>query len=123
MDMSISAMNYNNSSLQNKEAAIRPSTQTKDEEEGKITEVQRMQATESYRSIQAGQVEEQSYAGTTRMDRAEISEEGRLANAQMNKPTEEKDLSEYTDAELEQMYYRGEITLQEYEDETGKTID
>ena len=33
-----------------------------------------------------------------------------------------EDLSEYTDTELKQMYYRGEITLQEYEDETGEII-
>jgi len=74
-----------------------------------------------------------------------ISEEGRQASIQMRQQSvsvdsssnnstiqqlqedtseeteyQTEDLSEYTDTELKQMYYRGEITLQEYEDETGK---
>lgn len=71
-----------------------------------------------------------------RMDAIEISEEGRQASAQMIRQTKNnaslqdsspaeihvETLSEYTDTELKQMYYRGEITLQEYEDETGETI-
>lgn len=32
-------------------------------------------------------------------------------------------LSKYTDTELKQMYRKGEITLQEYRDETGETVD
>lgn len=36
---------------------------------------------------------------------------------------EVEDLSLYTDSELKQMYYKGEITLQEYQDETGETLD
>ena len=36
---------------------------------------------------------------------------------------ETEDLSEYTDSELKQMYYKGEITRQEYEDETGTALD
>ncbi len=31
-------------------------------------------------------------------------------------------LSEYTDTELRQMHYKGEITRQEYEDETSITF-
>lgn len=75
-----------------------------------------------------------------------ISEEGRQASIQMRQQSvsvdsssnntiqqmqedtseeteyQTEDLSEYTDTELKQMYYRGEITLQEYEDETGEII-
>lgn len=70
------------------------------------------------------------------MDTVEISEEGRAASAQtQNRQAETKaaaaeaeqyegeDLSEYADAELKQMYYKGEITRQEYEDETGEKLD
>ena len=62
----------------------------------------------------------------------EISAEGRAANAQAQERTsdtsaveqyEAKDLSEYTNTELRQMYYKGEITRQEYEEETGETLD
>ena len=65
----------------------------------------------------------------------EISEEGRAASAKLQAQTAEaapaeeetpyevEDLSEYTDTELKQMYYNGEITLQEYEDETGETLE
>ena len=30
---------------------------------------------------------------------------------------------QYTNSELKQMYYKGEITRQEYEDETGETLE
>ena len=66
----------------------------------------------------------------------EISEEGRAASVQMRSQQSEtetaaaeveqyeaEDLSEYTDSELKQMYYKGEITRQEYEDETGTALD
>lgn len=68
-------------------------------------------------------------------DTVEISEEGRAASAKLQAQTAEaapaeeetpyevEDLSEYTDTELKQMYYNGEITLQEYEDETGETLE
>ena len=36
---------------------------------------------------------------------------------------ETEDLAEYTDAELKQLYYKGEITRQEYIDETGDTLE
>ena len=71
-----------------------------------------------------------------RMDTVEISEEGRAASVQMRSQQSEtetaaaeveqyeaEDLSEYTDSELKQMYYKGEITRQEYEDETGTALD
>ena len=127
-------------------------TQEKYREDGTISIVQRMQGTEAYRQVKEGQEntgssEElesgQTYSGTMRRDTAIISEEGRNALAQMSKQKEEvhdgqdtvqdiipeeeentiEDLSEYTDTELKQMYYRGEITLQEYEDETGEVLE
>ena len=68
------------------------------------------------------------------MDTVEISEEGRAAGARLQERQTEpaaaeaeryevEDLSEYTDTELRQMYYKGEITRQEYEDETGETLE
>ena len=63
-------------------------------------------------------------------DTVEISTEGRAAcaglqgeQAEGTYQYEAEDLSEYTDTELRQMYRRGEITRQEYEDETGKTVE
>ena len=71
-----------------------------------------------------------------RMDTVEISEEGKAASVQMQRQQtrtetaaeemeqyEAEDLSEYTDTELRQMYYKGEITRKEYEDETGETLE
>jgi len=71
---------------------------------------------------------------TPHMDTVEISETGKAASAKLQTQqadigiTEEyqsevEDLSEYTDAELKQMYYRGEITRQEYEEETGEMLE
>lgn len=71
---------------------------------------------------------------SSRVDTVEISAEGRAFNAksQTQKSNERtaqeyqydaEDLSEYTNSELKLMYYRGEITLQEYEDETGETLE
>lgn len=63
-------------------------------------------------------------------DTVEISAEGRAANAQGQQAAgaemeqyEAEDLSEYTDSELKQMYYKGEITRREYEDETGEALE
>lgn len=36
---------------------------------------------------------------------------------------ETEDLSEYTNTELKQMYHNGDITRQEYENETGETLE
>ena len=90
-----------------------------------VTEIRRQQGVE--------QSSAQKQFSAPRMDTVEISEEGRAASAQMQSQQtgteaaameqyEAEDLSEYTDAELKQMYYKGEITRQEYEDETGETL-
>ena len=68
------------------------------------------------------------------MDTVEISEEGKAASVKLQGQQtdaaavegyqyEEDDLSQYTNAELKQMYYKGEITRQEYEDETGEKLE
>ena len=67
------------------------------------------------------------------LDVVEISAEGRAASALPQEQqtdavsegyqAEVEGLSGYTDTELKQMYYKGEITRQEYEDETGKTLE
>lgn len=92
-----------------------------------VTEVSRQQG--------AGQSSAQKQSPAPRMDTVEISDEGRAASAQLQgqqaetgtestkvEQYEAEDLSEYTDSELKQMYYKGEITRQEYEDETGETL-
>lgn len=91
---------------------------------------------------------EAMYSDAVRTDTITISEEGRQASNQIRRQSKNadslsdnstvqqlqeetseeteyqvEDLSEYTDTELKQMYYRGEITLQEYEDETGEIIE
>lgn len=91
-----------------------------------VTEISRQQGAEQ------SAAQKQSAAPHT--DTVEISEEGRAASVQMQvqqtgteaaaaetEQYEAEDLSEYTDTELKQMYYKGEITRQEYEDETGET--
>ena len=91
-----------------------------------VTEIRRQQGVE--------QSSAQKQPAAPRMDTVEISEKGRAASAQLQgqqtetaaaevEQYEAEDLSEYTDTELKQMYYKGEITRQEYEDETGKTLE
>lgn len=93
-----------------------------------VTEVGRQQGGE--------QSAAQKQPDAPRMDRVEISKEGQAASAQMQgqqtgseaaaaevERYEAEDLSEYTDSELKQMYYKGEITRQEYEDETGEVLE
>ena len=91
-----------------------------------ITEVSRQQGAE--------QSATQKQPAAPRMDTVEISEEGRAASAQLQgqqtetaaaevEQYEAEDLSKYSDTELKQMYYNGEITRQEYEDETGETLE
>lgn len=89
-----------------------------------VTEVSRQQGAE--------QSTTQKGSAAPRTDTVEISAEGRAANAQTQERTsdtsaveqyEAEDLSEYTNTELRQMYYKGEITRQEYEEETGETLD
>lgn len=88
-----------------------------------VTEIRRQQGVE--------QSSAQKQFSAPRMDTVEISEEGRAASAQIQGQTtgaaaaeqyETEDLSEYTDAELKQLYYKGEITRQEYIDETGEML-
>ena len=93
-----------------------------------IAQVSRMQGSE----------QTQAAAANVHNDTVEISEEGRAASIklqqqQMNAIPETSEeetaedsstsLSEYTDAELKQMYYNGEITRQEYEEETGEILE
>lgn len=89
-----------------------------------VTEVGRQQGAE--------QSTTQKRPSAPRMDAVEISAEGRAASAQMQGQTvdaaaaeqyEAEDLSAYTDAELKQLYYKGEITRQEYMEETGDTLE
>lgn len=87
-----------------------------------VTEVSRQQET--------GQSAAQKQPAAPRRDIVEISAEGRAASTQGQQTEaavieryEAEDLSEYTDSELKQMYYKGEITRQEYEDETGETLE
>lgn len=89
--------------------------------------------TQASRVQEIGQSVSQQKSVSPCMDTVEISQEGRkAASAMLQTGTdtgeveayqpETDDLSEYTDTELKQMYYRGEITRQEYENQTGETI-
>ena len=86
-----------------------------------IAEVSRQQGTEqSHRNSPL----------SPNMDTVEISAEGRAASTKLQKQSaaaaeqyELEDLSQYTDTELKQMYYKGEITRQEYEGETGILLE
>lgn len=87
-----------------------------------VTEVGRQQGAE--------QSATQKQPAAPHRDIVEISAEGKAASAQGQQAAgakmeqyEAEDLSEYTDSELKQMYYKGEITRQEYEDETGETLE
>lgn len=88
-----------------------------------ITEVSRQQGAE--------QSTAQKQPAVPRRDTVEISEEGRAASTKLSSETaaaeetqyEAEDLSAYTDTELKQLYYKGQITRQEYEDETGETLE
>lgn len=73
-------------------------------------------------------------ASAPRTDTVELSAEGRAASAGLQDQQTEtgaaeagryepENLSDYTNTELKQMYYRGEITRQEYEDETGEVLE
>lgn len=147
MSMMISAANYLNSTIQNTRTTGLEKQGQKDgaAEAGKtqqstvsasldqinmgedgiaVTEVSRQQGAE----------QTQKRPAAPRMDTVEISEKGKAASARLQKQQtktaaaeteryEVEDLSEYTDTELKQMYYNGEITRQEYEDETGETLE
>ena len=83
---------------------------------------------EASRQQEANSSTTQQQSASPRMDTLEISEKGRTKlqesrnRAAEAEQYEAENLSEYTDAELKQMYYKGEITRQEYEDEVGKTL-
>lgn len=89
-----------------------------------VSEVSRQQGVE--------RAKQQKQSASPRMDTVEISEEGQAASAkaEVRQDTaaeayqyEAEDLSKYTDTELKQMYRQGEITRQEYEEETGETLE
>lgn len=87
-----------------------------------VTEVSRQQGAEQFAA--------QKQPTAPHRDIVEISAEGKAASTQGRQTEaanvgqyETEDLSEYTDSELKQMYYKGEITRQEYEDETGETLE
>lgn len=147
MSMTISAANYLGSTRQNSQIGFSEKHEPKDSgtEAGKteqaggsarydqvnlgedgiaVTQVSRQQGAEQ----SAGQ--RKSTAPSK--DTVEISAEGQAACARLQGEQAEdtgvyqyeaEDLSEYTDTELKQMYRRGEITRQEYEDETGETVE
>lgn len=87
------------------------------------------------RTQESGQTGVQARSAAPRMDTVEISAEGLAALSRSESASsadsveadtyeyEAEDLSEYTDSELKQMYYRGDITPQEYEEQTGETLD
>lgn len=147
MSMSISAANY----FSNIHQTTRTSSEEKQEQKGVTADVGKAQqssvsasldqvnmgqdgiaVTEVSRQQGAGQSTKQKQPATPRTDTVEISEKGKAASAKLQGQSsgtasveqyEAEDLSEYTDTELKQMYYNGEITRQEYEDETGKTLE
>ena len=147
MSMSISAVNY----LSNTHQSARTTGEEKREQKEAASDIGKAQessvsasldqvnmgqdgiaVTEVSRQQGAEQSTTQKGSAAPRTDTVEISAEGRAANAQAQERTsdtsaveqyEAKDLSEYTNTELRQMYYKGEITRQEYEEETGETLD
>lgn len=147
MSMSISAVNY----LSNTHQSARTTGEEKREQKEAASDIGKAQqssvsasldqvnmgqdgiaVTEVSRQQGAEQSATQKGSAAPRTDTVEISAEGRTANAQTQERTsdtsaveqyEAEDLSEYTNTELRQMYYKGEITRQEYEEETGETLD
>ena len=147
MSMSISAVNY----LSNTHQSARTTGEEKREQKEAASDIGKAQessvsasldqvnmgqdgiaVTEVSRQQGAEQSATQKGSAAPRTDTVEISAEGRAANAQAQERTsdtsaveqyEAEDLSEYTNTELRQMYYKGEITRQEYEDETGETLE
>lgn len=145
--MSISINNYLNGTLQN----TWTSSTEKEKQKGGLTEVGKTQQSDVSASLDQVNMGEDGVAITEvsrqqgteqsaaknqssalRMDTVEISAEGAAASAAMQEQgtsassvedSGTDDLSEYTDSELKQMYYRGEITLQEYEEETGEMLE
>lgn len=148
MSMTISAANYMNNSFQSTRATGTERQGQKDSqpEAGKIQESTVSSSLDQVNMGEDGVVitevgrqqgAEQSATqkqSAPRMDRVEISAKGQAASAKHQEEQastgasegyqyEAEDLSEYTDTELKQMYYKGEITRQEYEEETGETLE
>jgi len=146
--MSLTINNYLNSSFQD----VRTTSAEKLGQKGKEVEVGKTQestvsasldqinmgedgiaVTEANRQQGAEQSTTRKQPATPCVDTVEISETGKAASAKLQTQqadtgategyqSEVEDLSEYTDTELKQMYYRGEITRQEYEEETGEIL-
>lgn len=145
MSMTISAANYLGSTRQNSQISFSEKHEPRDSgvEAGKTEE---SAASARYDQVNLGedgaavtQVSRQQGAeqsGSHRRsavpnrDIVEISEEGIAALQEQTAETgsteetqsDSEDLSDYTDVELKRMYLSGEITRQEYEDETGETL-
>lgn len=143
MSMTISAANYSGSTRQKSQISFSEKHETKNsgEEAGKTKQTGSSarydQVSLGEDGIAVAQVSRQQGAeqsdGQRRSpgrDTVEISAEGQTACAKQEQTEsaetyqyEMEDLSEYTDTELKQMYRKGEITRQEYEEETGETVD
>lgn len=148
MSMVISASNYLNAAYQSKKPDSKENEITKDAlpQVGKIkqsaTSASLDQINLGEDGIAVAEVNRQQGTEQTdtrrqiaHMDTVEISAEGLAAcdaiqeqksAASETSAVEEyqaEDLSEYTASELKQMYYQGKITLREYEDETGETLE
>lgn len=143
MSMTISAANYSGSTRQKSQISFSEKHETKNsgEEVGKTKQTggsaRYDQVSLGEDGIAVAQVSRQQGAeqsdGQRRSsgrDTVEISAEGQTACAKQEQTEsaetyqyEMEDLSEYTDTELKQMYRKGEITRQEYEEETGETVD
>ena len=149
MSMSISAVNY----LSNTHQSARTTGEEKREQKEAASDIGKAQQSSVSASLdqvnmgqdgiavtevsrQQGAEHSEKQSAAPRRDIVEISEEGRAASAQLPgqqtetetasseiEQYEAEDLSEYTDSELKQMYYKGEITRQEYEDETGEPLE
>lgn len=147
MSMSINAANY----FSNVHQTTRTSSEEKQEQKGVTADVGKTQqssvsasldqvnmgqdgiaVTEVSRQQGAEQSAKQKQPPVPRMDTVEISEKGKAASAKFQEQSSEtasveqyeaEDLSKYTNTELKQMYYNGDITRQEYEDETGETLE
>jgi len=145
MSMTINTANYRNGTIQNTRTA-----NTEKREQKEVGKTQQSDVSASLDQVNMGedgisvvhvrrqqsieQTAAQKQPAVPHTDRVEISAEGQAVSARLQEQQssavaaeeyeyEVEDLSEYTDNELRQMYYKGEITRQEYEDETGKSLE
>lgn len=147
MNMTVDNVSYLTGIRQN----TRVSTAEKQEQKGTEAEVGKIQqstvsasldhvnmgqdgvaVTEASRQQGMEQPAAQKQPAAPRVDRVEISKEGQAASTRLQGQADDtaaagryeiEDLSEYSDAELKQLYYKGEITRQEYMDETGDMLE